>query len=334
MPKIGVHGSRDPVLEVALGDDPALAQGGDHRGLLRWRWWSVRCRKTSSRVGPAQQHVVDLEPGGVERADRGEQGGGAAGWAGLDGHLARCPRVGGAAEHARRARPGRCRRAAVTITRSPPSRLFSSRGRALGDHPAGAHHRDPVGELVGLVEVLRGEQHRRAELDDPRGRSPRPRCGRAGRARWSARRGTAGWAGGSGWRRCRAGGACRRSTSRPCGRRRPRARRSSAARRRARRRRGLGQPVQAAEHDQVLAAEQHLVERGGLADQADRAGAPRRRRGGRRGRRPATSPSSQRVRVAKVWTAVVLPAPLGPSRAWMVPGATSRSNPSRAWVSP
>ena len=84
---------------------------------------------------------------------------------------------------------------------------------------------------------------------------------------------------------------------------------------------------------EVLVAEQHLVERRRLTDQAD---LPRTAAPSRRTSWPATltSPASQRVRVAKVCTAVVLPAPLGPSRAWIVPGATVRSNPSRAWVSP
>ena len=37
---------------------------------------------------------------------------------------------------------------------------------AFGDHPAVVDHGDPVGQLVGFVEVLRGEQHGRAAGDD------------------------------------------------------------------------------------------------------------------------------------------------------------------------
>ena len=51
---------------------------------------------------------------------------------------------------------------------------------------------------------------------------------------------------------------------------------------------------------------------------------------------PATSarPASGRVRVVRMRTAVVLPAPLGPSMPRIVPSATSRSSPRRAWVLP
>ena len=47
-----------------------------------------------------------------------------------------------------------------------PTDALSSPRRALGDHPAVVDDRDPVGELVGLVEVLRGQQHRRALGDE------------------------------------------------------------------------------------------------------------------------------------------------------------------------
>ena len=42
-------------------------------------------------------------------------------------------------------------------------------GRALGDHGADVDHRDAVGELVGLLQVLRGEQQRRALVPAARG---------------------------------------------------------------------------------------------------------------------------------------------------------------------
>ena len=47
-------------------------------------------------------------------------------------------------------------------------------GGALGDHLAVVDHRDPVGEPVGLVEVLGGEQHRRPVGDPPFDRLPEP----------------------------------------------------------------------------------------------------------------------------------------------------------------
>lgn len=50
---------------------------------------------------------------------------------------------------------------------------------------------------------------------------------------------------------------------------------------------------------------------------------------------PATStrPSSTRNSVVMARTAVVLPAPFGPSRPWTVPRATVRSSPSSAHLS-
>ena len=40
-------------------------------------------------------------------------------------------------------------------------------GRALGDHDATRDHDDAVGEVLRLVEVVGGEQDRRAELAQP-----------------------------------------------------------------------------------------------------------------------------------------------------------------------
>ena len=48
----------------------------------------------------------------------------------------------------------------------------------------------------------------------------------------------------------------------------------------------------------------------------------------------ATSPASGVSRVVRMWTAVVLPAPFGPSSANTVPAGTSRSIPSRTSSSP
>ena len=58
-------------------------------------------------------------------------------------------------------------------------------GRALGDHPAVVDHDDPLGEPIGLVEVLRGEQHRGAVvfelLDEVPHRQPATRVEPGGR---------------------------------------------------------------------------------------------------------------------------------------------------------
>ena len=56
-------------------------------------------------------------------------------------------------------------------------------GRALGDDPPAGDHGDAVGEVLGLVHVVRGEQDRRAELAQARDQLP----GLAARGRVEAR---------------------------------------------------------------------------------------------------------------------------------------------------
>ena len=87
-------------------------------------------------------------------------------------------------------------------------------GGAVGDDPAAAEDEDAVGELLGLVEVVGGQQDRGLVVVRPgRGPGRGTRAGPAGRSRPWARRGTAARAG----RRCRsprpAGGAARRRAS-------------------------------------------------------------------------------------------------------------------------
>jgi hypothetical protein len=55
------------------------------------------------------------------------------------------------------------------MKRAGPDRRLQLPGRSLGDHPAVVDDRDPLGELVGLFQVLRAEQDGRA--------LPRPRRG-------------------------------------------------------------------------------------------------------------------------------------------------------------
>ena len=86
---------------------------------------------------------------------------------------------------------------------------------AVHDDPALVEDRDPVGELLGLVQVLRREQHRRAAAGELLDRLPHLDARLAGRARSSARRGRSPAGSRSGSSRCRAGGACHRSTSPP-----------------------------------------------------------------------------------------------------------------------
>ncbi len=124
--------------------------------------------------GAAQGEVVDLDRLGIERAhDRGERrravgdlDGDRAG-VGIDGWLG----AGRPADDERGIREpgavGRHDRDAVAADAA-----LELAGRALGDHAAVVHHRDAIGELVGLIEVLRGEQHRRAGGGDLADRLP------------------------------------------------------------------------------------------------------------------------------------------------------------------
>ena len=107
--------------------------------------------------------------------------------------------TGSCAEHA-----GARRRAAsswsASVGEPQLQRRVADRGlelvrRALGDLAAAVDDRDPVGELVGLVEVLRGEQDGAAVGDERRGSCPTSGRGCAGRGRWSARRGRSAAAG-------------------------------------------------------------------------------------------------------------------------------------------
>ena len=91
-------------------------------------------------------------------------------------------------------------------------------GVAAGDDPAVVDDHDVVGQAVGLLEVLGGEQDGRALGRRACRARPTARCGRAGRGRWSARRGTAPRGGPPAWRPGRGGAACRRSRSWPGGR--------------------------------------------------------------------------------------------------------------------
>ena len=106
--------------------------------------------------------------------------------------------------------------------------------RALGDDPAVVDDPDAVGEHVGLLEVLRGQEDGHALVLAPAARPPpRARSGSGCRARWSARRGRGCAGGGRARARGRAGASSRRSSRAPCGRPPRRGRPGRAARRRA-----------------------------------------------------------------------------------------------------
>jgi hypothetical protein len=120
---------------------------------------------------------------------------------------------------------------------------FQLVGGALGDDAAVVEDGDPIGELVGLVEVLGGEEDRDAGRGELAMSSHIWRR-RAGRARLWARRGRSLVASRSASSQGRGVGASRPSTSTPACRPRPRARIGRVDRRRARgRRRGRGGSV-------------------------------------------------------------------------------------------
>ena len=92
--------------------------------------------------------------------------------------------------------------------------------------------------------------------------------------------------------------------------------------------------VQPPDHHQVLDAGQVLVDRRVLAREPDPRAQLRRVARPRRARRRARCPASGSSSVVSTRTAVVFPAPFGPSTPRTVPGAASRSTPSRARTSP
>ena len=126
--------------------------------------------------------------------------------------VGRRPRRARRAARAARPRRRRVRRVQLDLHRVAAQLALELVGRALDHDPPVVDDRQPVGEAVGLVEVVGGEQHGDAlvgrqapDLGPHRRRAPR------GPARWSARPGTA-----------RAGGASARSRRRACAPSRPR----------------------------------------------------------------------------------------------------------------
>ena len=205
----------------------------------------------------------------------------------------------------------------------------------VGDDPAVVDHGDLVGQRVGLVQVLGRQQHGRAVGRPGCGR--RPTCPRAwpGRGRWSARRGRSRRAARPARRPGRGAAACRRSRSWPAGRR-PRSGRttssSSVARARASRvDRSSSWPISTRFCMPVRSSSTEAYWPVRPIVCADLARLARRRRT----RRPGRCPRRRWSRVARMRTAVVLPAPFGSEHAEH--GAVAgrrRSTPARAWVSP
>ena len=206
-------------------------------------------------------------------------------------------------------------------------------GGALGDHVAVVDHHDPVGEAVGLLEVLRGQQHgrarRRARLD----RLPhaQPRAGveaRGGLVEEQHRR-PVDERGGQVEPPAHAAGV---GLGGPLGRLGQLEALEQLVR--AHPRLLAGHVVELAHHLEVLEAGQVLVHRRVLAREADL-------RSQRRGvahdveaRDRARCPRPARSSVVMTLTAVVLPAPLGPSRPRTLPLRAVKSTPQSARTDP
>ena len=134
------------------------------------------------------RELLDLDAGIVESLEQAPQRGDACRrWAPARTSLSSSR--DGAVDETARPRAGRSEVGELqpdVAARDAPLELL--RG-ALGDDPAVVEDRDPVGELVGLVEVLGGEEDRDPARRPARGCCPTSCAGCAGRGRSSARRG-------------------------------------------------------------------------------------------------------------------------------------------------
>ena len=198
------------------------------------------------------------------------------------------------------------------------------RRRALGGDPAAVEHGDAVGEPVGLLEVLRRQEHGRAGVGDLADDAPGS-GGSACRGRSSSSRKITG----VGTTRPERRSSRRRippeyvATRRPAASCRPKRSSSSSARPRRR----PARPESRASMSTFSRPGEHLVDRGGLTGEADARGpsgspttsTPATRRAARIG------PDERREDV----DGRGLSAPFGPRRANTLPASTARSRPSR-----
>ena len=296
----------------------------------------VRERKTSSSVASRRWTSVGVDAGGVERADD------------LDERA--CRRASGTVDDGA---PRRSTRAPSANGASAAAAASSSLGvgdrdvdplaadarlqlgrRARGGDAAVVEHDDVVGEAVGLLEVLGREHSVVAVADELAQQLPEVVAARAGRGRSSARRGTAPAA----RRRALAARSSRRrmppenvltSRSRGVGEAEPLEQLVGALRARRRAAGGRGAPTssrfaRAVSRPSTVAAcpasPMRARTRGGVGDHVvpgDRA-----------------LPVGGRASVVRIRIAVVLPAPLWPSRPSTVPAGTSRSRSRSAQRSP
>ncbi len=119
-----------------------------------------------------------------------------------------CPATSGAMRRHR----VRVRRRQRHVQASAPARLLQLQRRPVGDHLAVVHHHDAMRQLVGLLEILRRQQHGHALTEQLPDGLPHPLAATSGRDQSSARRGTGPAAGSSSRRPGPAAGACRPSS--------------------------------------------------------------------------------------------------------------------------
>ena len=192
---------------------------------------------------------------------------------------------------------------------------------------------DPVGEPVGLVQVLRRQQHGRPARDEPLDRVPEREPAARVEPRGRLVEEQHGRAGDQGGRQVE-------PAAHPAGvgphepaagvrevelrEQLPRAAARVAA----------AEVVEAADHLQVLEAGEVLVDRRVLAGEPDPLAEPRRLAEDVDARPPAPFPRRAASSVVRIRTAVVLPAPFGPSSPRTIPVSAVRSTPSRATTLP
>ena len=221
--------------QVALGDHQRVGHQPPHAAFSS----SSSCR-LGRVAGERQEHVVQGRDGaarGRRRRRRRRRAGGpprrssrCAG--GPSACTVSSSTLGGSSDigaSARTAVSTAPESARWTSRRSPPTRSLSSSGVPSAMTRPRSITAIEVGQAVGLVEVLRGQQHRRALGHQPLDRRPHLQPA----ARVQAGRGLVeeehGRAGDERAPRGRAAGACRRSTSWRGGRRRRRGRSARAA---------------------------------------------------------------------------------------------------------
>ena len=328
----------------AVEHEVARASAGpriDGQGGERCSWRATSSRATG-RVVSDEEDVVErrlaavdvdrVDAGRVERAYDLDQ---SRARPGRDRDL---PLVGILA----RARPRRTARASRPRSRRSPASLDGDDdalaadarlelGRRAGrrDAPVVEQH-DLVGEAVGLLEVLRRQHERGALADEVARAAPTGRCGSADRGRSSARRGTAPAARRRGSRRGRGAGACRPRRCARAGRRASSSRSCASSSSVAPAHDRARQVVEAPDELEVGARRQQAVDGRALAGRGRCARAPGRARD--TGSKPATSalPDVGSASVVRMRIAVVLPAPLWPSRPSTLPAGAWKLTSSSA----